>query len=105
MSDQPPSSDPIVTPTTNVHGVWFWRLAIFEGVSGTFIVMAMAITAAGSTWNNQTFSQMDWWQWALFWLSVVVAGLKNIMSFVSKTVSTLTEKAKDEDTAFFRKTP
>ncbi len=107
MPDVPPVPpvEPIPPVPVNVHGVWFWRLAIFEGTSSTFIVMAMAVMAAGATWNNQTFNQMDWWQWALFWLSVVVAGLKNIMSFVSKTVSSLSEKAKEEETSFFTKTP
>ncbi len=31
-----------------IHGVWFWKLAIFEGISSTFVVMGGAILAASA---------------------------------------------------------
>ncbi len=80
-----------------VHGVWFWKLAIFEGCSSTFVVMGGAILAASATWTEDTFNSTLWWQWCLFWLGIWIAGVKNIQSFLSKTVSALTATAKQED--------
>ncbi len=68
-----------------IHGVWFWKLAIFEGFTSTFIAMAGAITAAGATWDSSTVQSMEWWQWSLFSLGVITAGLKTLQAFTGPT--------------------
>lgn len=53
MNDSPKDQK----PEYEDHGVWFWKLAIFEGTSSTFVVMGTAILAASATLGFSYFSK------------------------------------------------
>ncbi len=96
-------SDP-VPDTAPSHGAMFWKFAIFEGSVYVIMSMGACFLAASAVWTDESYAKMTTWRWWVLGISIFMAGLNKLQSYMSTTITVLKAKAKvEDDTSFFRK--
>jgi len=93
MSDDAPEPEPEILG----RGIWFWRVAIIECFISVLLAIGTTFLATSAVWTDESLAKMTTWRWWIFAVTLIMSALNTIHSFMSKTVATLTQKAKDED--------
>lgn len=75
-----------------MQSVWYWKLAFFECASSVFITVSMVLLASLA---QVTWSDIGGTAKFTICLSALVAGVKDVKSFLSTTMQTLKQNAPD----------
>jgi H+/Cl- antiporter ClcA len=85
-----------------------WRMVIAKGLFLTFINMATLLVATMQNWDEGYVNSLRWWNWTVIILTVLLAGVNSIVTFIDKTFHLEGDKIKqalvgESDTSIIKK--
>lgn len=74
-----------------------WKMAAIKMLMSAFVAMMIAFCGTQVVASQLDWDQMWWMKKWQFWLMIVTIGLKDMLTFMDQTVSSLQKQIEDED--------